>query len=139
MPRTTPSRMRRLRAIVSPSTASGAKAPPWVAVCLGGLKPAPPNFADVDSCWALGNLSEVGDDPLEASGDSLEASAGFVGRGFSRDIASGQIEGALAPEAPALIGPNRSESSTAIGRAPIVKMSRRIPPTPVAAPWNGST
>src|SRR5918997_454695 len=35
--------------------------------------------------------------------------------------------------------PKRSESSTAIGRAPIAKMSRRIPPTPVAAPWNGST
>ena len=35
--------------------------------------------------------------------------------------------------------PNRSESSTAIGRAPIAKMSRRMPPTPVAAPWNGST
>jgi hypothetical protein len=34
--------------------------------------------------------------------------------------------------------PKRSESSSAIGRAPIVKMSRRIPPTPVAAPWNGS-
>ena len=27
----------------------------------------------------------------------------------------------------------------AIGRAPMVKMSRRMPPTPVAAPWNGST
>ena len=25
-----------------------------------------------------------------------------------------------------------------MGRAPIVKMSRRIPPTPVAAPWKGS-
>ena len=25
-----------------------------------------------------------------------------------------------------------------MGRAPIVKTSRRIPPTPVAAPWNGS-
>ena len=35
---------------------------------------------------------------------------------------------------PAVIGPKRSESSTAIGRAPMVKMSRRIPPTPVAAP-----
>src|SRR3954470_18020173 len=35
--------------------------------------------------------------------------------------------------------PKRSESSTATGRAPIAKMSRRIPPTPVAAPWNGST
>jgi hypothetical protein len=31
-------------------------------------------------------------------------------------------------------GPNRSEFITAIGRAPMVKMSRRIPPTPVAAP-----
>ena len=40
---------------------------------------------------------------------------------------------ARAPE-PGAIGPKRSESSTAIGRAPIVKMSRRIPPTPVAAP-----
>jgi len=26
-----------------------------------------------------------------------------------------------------------------MGRAPMAKMSRRIPPTPVAAPWNGST
>jgi hypothetical protein len=30
--------------------------------------------------------------------------------------------------------PKRSESSEAIGRAPIVKTSRRMPPTPVAAP-----
>ena len=35
-------------------------------------------------------------------------------------------------------GPKRSESITAMGRAPMVKMSRRMPPTPVAAPWNGS-
>ena len=35
--------------------------------------------------------------------------------------------------------PKRSESSTAIGRAPSAKTSRRMPPTPVAAPWNGST
>src|SRR5215210_639389 len=35
--------------------------------------------------------------------------------------------------------PKRSESSMAIGRAPIANTSRRIPPTPVAAPWNGST
>ena len=32
-----------------------------------------------------------------------------------------------------------SASSSAIGRAPMVKMSRRMPPTPVAAPWYGST
>ena len=30
-----------------------------------------------------------------------------------------------------------SEFMSAVGRAPIVKMSRRIPPTPVAAPWKG--
>src|SRR5256714_367825 len=34
--------------------------------------------------------------------------------------------------------PKRSEFIAATGRAPIVKMSRKIPPTPVAAPWNGS-
>ena len=27
---------------------------------------------------------------------------------------------------------------SAMGRAPMVKMSRRMPPTPVAAPWYGS-
>ncbi len=36
------------------------------------------------------------------------------------------------------IGPKRREFSENTGRAPIVKMSRMIPPTPVAAPWNGS-
>src|SRR5919206_153996 len=35
--------------------------------------------------------------------------------------------------------PKRSPSSSATGRAPMATMSRRIPPTPVAAPWNGST
>ena len=35
--------------------------------------------------------------------------------------------------------PKRSELSIAIGRAPIVNTSRRMPPTPVAAPWYGST
>ncbi len=35
---------------------------------------------------------------------------------------------------PGSIGPKRSESMTASGRAPMVKMSRRMPPTPVAAP-----
>jgi hypothetical protein len=42
--------------------------------------------------------------------------------------------GALARVLGRLIGPKRSESITATGRAPMVKMSRRIPPTPVAAP-----
>ena len=31
--------------------------------------------------------------------------------------------------------PKRSASSTATGRAPMVNTSRRMPPTPVAAPW----
>ena len=35
--------------------------------------------------------------------------------------------------------PKRNGSSTAIGRAPSERMSRTIPPTPVAAPWKGST
>src|SRR5438270_14007214 len=35
-------------------------------------------------------------------------------------------------------GPKKSALRTAVGRAPIAKTSRRIPPTPVAAPWNGS-
>src|SRR5206468_12425011 len=37
-----------------------------------------------------------------------------------------------------VIGPKRSEFRQNSGRAPIVKMSRMIPPTPVAAPWKGS-
>ena len=36
-------------------------------------------------------------------------------------------------------GPNRSASITATGRAPIARMSRTMPPMPVAAPWCGST
>jgi hypothetical protein len=35
--------------------------------------------------------------------------------------------------------PKRSELVRRTGRAPIVKMSRMIPPTPVAAPSKGST
>jgi hypothetical protein len=31
--------------------------------------------------------------------------------------------------------PKRSAFIAAIGRAPMVKTSRRMPPTPVAAPW----
>ncbi len=34
--------------------------------------------------------------------------------------------------------PKRREFSDAMGRAPMVKTSRRMPPTPVAAPWYGS-
>ena len=53
----------------------------------------------------------------------------------ARDGAVEQVARALARSG----SPKRSESSTAIGRAPSAKMSRRIPPTPVAAPWKGST
>src|ERR671938_563797 len=35
--------------------------------------------------------------------------------------------------------PNRSELRLAAGLAPMARMSRMIPPTPVAAPWKGST
>src|SRR5262249_18309457 len=35
--------------------------------------------------------------------------------------------------------PKRRPSRSAIGRAPIATTSRMMPPTPVAAPWNGST
>ena len=38
-----------------------------------------------------------------------------------------------------LSGPKRSGSITATGRAPMARMSRTMPPTPVAAPWYGST
>ena len=37
-------------------------------------------------------------------------------------------------ESAAAAGPNRSWSITATGRAPIARMSRTMPPTPVAAP-----
>src|ERR1051325_10859183 len=37
---------------------------------------------------------------------------------------------------PAVMGPKRNEFRAAMGRAPIVKMSRMMPPTPVAAPYD---
>ena len=46
------------------------------------------------------------------------------------DMDDGRVR---APSGPS-IGPKRSELRSAIGRAPIVKMSRMMPPTPVAAP-----
>src|SRR5437870_4118383 len=39
----------------------------------------------------------------------------------------------------AVMGPKRRELRAQMGRAPMVKMSRMMPPTPVAAPWKGST
>ena len=55
----------------------------------------------------------------------------------SRCAETPRLHGVRSP--PPTTSPKRRESSTAIGRAPIAKMSRRMPPTPVAAPWKGST
>src|SRR3954466_4963702 len=49
------------------------------------------------------------------------------------------LEGSLFVGCSAVIGPKRNEFREQIGRAPMVKISRIIPPTPVAAPWKGST
>ena len=37
-----------------------------------------------------------------------------------------------------VMGPKRKELREKTGRAPMVKISRMMPPTPVAAPWKGS-
>src|SRR4026207_1464128 len=47
--------------------------------------------------------------------------------------------GSTRPVSGAPAGPNRSGSITATGRAPSAGVPRPIPPTPVAAPWYGST
>jgi hypothetical protein len=44
-----------------------------------------------------------------------------------------------APDWERVDGAEAQRIDRADGRAPMVKMSRMIPPTPVAAPWNGST
>ncbi len=55
-------------------------------------------------------------------------------------LVEGEVGSELLSAAPACVmGPNRSEFTAQTGRAPMVKMSRTMPPTPVAAPWNGST
>src|SRR5580704_10365366 len=100
------------------------------------LKPRPTKLAEVEVPEIIVPEAAVPEVMKEEA--SVKASEMFVGRGVSRDISSDLFDGALAPEAPKVIGPKRRESRTAMGRAPIVKMSRRIPPTPVAAPWNGS-
>src|SRR5579862_4314027 len=106
--------------------ASGTKALPLSAET-GGLKPVPPSPPE-------GEFPELAVRSVALWIAALAfAVLGFGGTGFGPS-ARVSFLGALAPEAPAVIGPKRSESSTAIGRAPIVKMSRRIPPTPVAAP-----
>ena len=76
------------------------------------------------------------EDDFAADGGNAEAIA-VVG-----DAADHAIEDAaiLAAESgsvvlfPGMISPKRRESRIAMGRAPMVKMSRRMPPTPVVAP-----
>ena len=72
-----------------------------------------------------GNLAADGRDA-----DAV-AVAGDAGDDAFDDAA---VAGAVGPSSE----PNRSEFMSAIGRAPMVKMSRMMPPTPVAAPWYGS-
>src|SRR5258708_15146218 len=137
MPRTTPSRIRRLRAIVSKSTSSvtsGAKAL-FVAACSDGLKPVPPKRAENKSPMeavgsaglAFAELGRVGFWFVGLTYGAIGFGAmgfgamGFGGPGFS-PAKLGFCSGALAPETSEEIGPKRSESRTAIGLAPIVKM-----------------
>src|SRR5271169_3245308 len=99
MPRTTPSRIRRLRAMVSSSTAPGAKAIA-VAACTDGLKPVPTNLSEENFPEWLPAAANGNPERSElADGDSCErleiaekgspnGSRRFVGRGFSRDISS---------------------------------------------------
>src|SRR3954470_11309549 len=61
------------------------------------------------------------------------------GRGASDESGSPDLSSLVpCPSSLFSIGPNRRLFMAAMGRGPIVKTSRKIPPTPVAAPWNGS-
>src|SRR5689334_15671069 len=108
------------------------------------LKPRPTKLADCELTEECefpeefespeeGELPELCKLP-DVTGGAVKGWERVVGRGFSSDISTDSVDWALAPDATEVIGPKRSESSTAIGRAPMVKISRRIPPTPVAAP-----
>src|ERR1039457_2605219 len=57
--------------------------------------------------------------------------------GTGREACPTWLAGAAAEEVSSR-RPKRRESMTAMGRAPMVKMSRRMPPTPGAAPCRGS-
>ena len=94
----------------------------------------------------------MSDGPRDAEAEDIDQRIAGVGR-IERDLAAdGRNADAVAVArdagddaleqsrraAGASSDPKRSEFSSAIGRAPIVKMSRMMPPTPVAAPWYGS-
>ena len=74
-----------------------------------------------------GLAAEVGDaEAVAVAGDAVRRR-----RWRSGDFCVGGLRRARLSSS----GPKRSESMTASGRAFMVKMSRRMPPTPVAAPW----
>ena len=65
----------------------------------------------------------------DAADDAGEEAAIVCNRQLSRIR-----DGSTSRDSDAVIGPKRSEFTAQTGRAPIVKMSRTMPPTPVAAP-----
>ncbi len=99
----------------------------------------------------LGQLDRVGaQDPDAERVDERVAEVGLVEHDLAADVRQAQAvavaadAGDDARQHPGGVGrvdagPKRSESMTATGRAPMVRMSRTMPPTPVAAPWCGST
>ena len=68
---------------------------------------------------------------LAAAGLASEIVAFIDGRSFDENTTPSAIQRLRGSSN----GPNLSGSIRAIGRAPMAKMSRRMPPTPVAAPW----
>ena len=94
---------------------SRPRRPPWGCPCSCRSRRCPPPPARTGS--AAGWWSP----PREAS-SSRRAAGAAAGRARKR-AGSGSIS------------PNRRESSPQMGRAPMAKMSRMMPPTPVAAPW----
>ena len=91
-----------------------------------------PHHADAERVdQRVAGVRRVEDD-LAADVRQAEAVAVAADAGDDRRAGRAAVSGASS-------GPNRSGSITATGRAPIARMSRTMPPTPVAAPWYGST
>src|SRR5580700_2307900 len=104
--------------MVLSSTASGAKALS-LAVGTDGLKPVPPSTAPLGIVVAVDRegvlVSESAAEAILASAARIPDVTELGGTGFSPSVRV-SLPRALAPEADALdvIGPNRSESSTAM-------------------------
>ena len=98
------------------------------------LMPQDAEAKDIDQRIAFETFVEI-----DLAADGRDADAIAVMRNAGDDAGEEPAVGLddLALLLP-VIGPKRSELSRNSGRAPMVKMSRMIPPTPVAAPWNGS-